>query len=193
MGFMHSIYGVGALIAPLLATYFAEHYPDRFFMHYSVSTSLALFQTAAVALTFRLKPIDELVPPRVQSSNEDKGIELGKADEEATDEAPPPATMATIFRTPMIQLMGLFLLVYIGLEVTMSGWIVTYLEVMRDSGPKAGYVSSGFFGGQSMVVAKGWLTIAEQLFFALRPGLTAGRLLLLPVTAKLGDELAVYV
>lgn len=160
MGFMHSMYGVGALIAPLLATYFAAHYPDRFFMHYSVSTTLALFQTVAVALTFRLKPIDELVPPRIhqsQSASEGKPIELGKYNNDDTsndnddDDPLPPATMSTIFRTPMIQLMSLFLLVYIGLEVTMSGWIVTYLEVMRDSGPKAGYVSSGFFGGEHTV------------------------------------------
>ena len=29
-----------------------------------------------------------------------------------------------------------------------SGWIVTFLMIVRGGGPSAGYVSTGFFGGK---------------------------------------------
>ena len=32
-------------------------------------------------------------------------------------------------------------------EVTIGGWIVTYIIQVRGGGPSSGYVSSGFFGG----------------------------------------------
>ena len=65
-----------------------------------------------------------------------------------------------------VHLLAMFLMVYIGIEVTIggitfftqmiaqqrvdiceSGWIVTFLMIVRDAGPSAGYVSTGFFGG----------------------------------------------
>jgi fucose permease len=32
-------------------------------------------------------------------------------------------------------------------EVTIGGWIVTYIIQVRGGGPSSGYISSGFFGG----------------------------------------------
>jgi len=55
-------------------------------------------------------------------------------------------------------------------EVTISGWIVTYVIQVRHGGPSSGYISAGFFGG-----------------------LTAGRVVLLWVNEKIGERLAIYV
>ena len=66
--------------------------------------------------------------------------------------------------------MAFFILVYVGVEVTIGlvpfaalsssltnklrlpdrGWIFTYLLTERGGGPSSGYVSSGFFGGLTL-------------------------------------------
>ena len=56
-------------------------------------------------------------------------------------------------------------------EVTLGGWIVTYIIEVRGGGPSSGYISSGFFGGltfgrvallwvNSKVV---WLIVLDQI------------------------------
>ncbi|KDE07771.1 hypothetical protein MVLG_02041 [Microbotryum lychnidis-dioicae p1A1 Lamole] len=44
----------------------------------------------------------------------------------------------------------LFILVYVGAEVSMGGWIVTFLIDNRNGGPSAGYVATGFWGGLTL-------------------------------------------
>jgi fucose permease len=46
-----------------------------------------------------------------------------------------------------LHIMVAFVFVYVGAEVTVGGWIVTFLIAERGGGAEAGYVSSGFFGG----------------------------------------------
>ena len=74
-----------------------------------------------------------------------------------------------MFKLKSLHLMAVFILIYIGVEVTLggqtyaapsmahllmliilrpfTGWIVTYVIDLRGGGPSAGYISSGFFGG----------------------------------------------
>jgi hypothetical protein len=52
-----------------------------------------------------------------------------------------------IFRIKAVHLLAVFAIVYIGIEVTIGGWIVTYIIEERGGGHSAGYISSGFFGG----------------------------------------------
>jgi fucose permease len=72
-------------------------------------------------------------------------------------------------RNKTVHLLALFLVVYIGVEVTIGGiimfalrrcstnhvttltqgWIVTFLMLVRGGGPSSGYVSTGFFGGKT--------------------------------------------
>ncbi|OJT08117.1 hypothetical protein TRAPUB_972 [Trametes pubescens] len=42
--------------------------------------------------------------------------------------------------------MALFIFTYVGVEVTIGGWIVTYVINERHGGANSGYISSGFFG-----------------------------------------------
>ncbi|GAA6010038.1 hypothetical protein JCM10207_007529 [Rhodosporidiobolus poonsookiae] len=64
---------------------------------------------------------------------------------------------------------SLFVFLYVGSEVSMGGWVVTFLIENRDGGPDAGYVATGY-----------WL------------GLFLGRLLLNPVTAWVGEQRSIY-
>ena len=80
-----------------------------------------------------------------------------------------------------VHLLAAFLMVYIGIEVTIgginsfpqivaqqmadnckSGWIVTFLMIVRDGGPSSGYVSTGFFGGK--LLSNSSLSCAELFF-----------------------------
>ncbi|KAF9034213.1 MFS general substrate transporter [Hymenopellis radicata] len=75
-----------------------------------------------------------------------------------------------------VHLLAAFTMVYVGAEVTIGGWIVTFIQTVRGGGASSGYISSGFFGG-----------------------LMAGRLVLLWVNQKvssigleLGDRIAMF-
>ena len=63
-----------------------------------------------------------------------------------------------------------------------SGWIVTFLMVVREGGPSSGYVSTGFFGGKYRIIPFFCPPCTELLFFPL--GLTLGRVILVEVTKK---------
>jgi fucose permease len=68
-----------------------------------------------------------------------------------------------------VHLLATFIFIYVGIEVTIGGWIVTYIIEERGGGPSAGYISSGFFGG-----------------------LTLGRILLLWVNEKVGERRVIF-
>jgi len=52
-----------------------------------------------------------------------------------------------VMRHKLLHIMVAFVFVYVGTEVTVGGWIVTFIIDERGGGAEAGYVSSGFFGG----------------------------------------------
>ncbi|KAJ3549069.1 hypothetical protein NMY22_g1015 [Coprinellus aureogranulatus] len=69
-----------------------------------------------------------------------------------------------------VHYLAFFVLVYVGVEVTIGGWIVTYIIQERNGGPSSGYISSGFFGG-----------------------LTLGRVALLPINRWIGEHRVFYI
>ncbi|KAF5381330.1 hypothetical protein D9615_008381 [Tricholomella constricta] len=69
-----------------------------------------------------------------------------------------------------VHLLAFYILVYVGVEVTIGGWIVTFIIEERNGGPSSGYISAGFFGG-----------------------LMFGRVALLWVNEKIGERLAIFV
>jgi fucose permease len=50
-----------------------------------------------------------------------------------------------------VHLLAFFILVYVGVEVTIGGWIVTYIIDVRGGDASSGYISAGFFGGKELV------------------------------------------
>ena len=61
-----------------------------------------------------------------------------------------------------------------------SGWIVTFLMIVRGGGPSSGYVSTGIFGGKYLIIPL--FPCLLNFFFSL--GLTLGRVVLVEVTKK---------
>jgi len=69
----------------------------------------------------------------------------------------------------VVQLCAIWALVYVGVEFTIGGWIVTYIQNERGGGETTGYISTGFFAG-----------------------LALGRVLLLRVNRWLGETRAMF-
>ncbi|CAK5262018.1 unnamed protein product [Mycena citricolor] len=57
------------------------------------------------------------------------------------------STFRQIMTMKTVHLIAAFILIYVGVEVTIGGWIVTYIIEVRGGGRSSGYVSAGFFGG----------------------------------------------
>ncbi|KAL0574334.1 hypothetical protein V5O48_007616 [Marasmius crinis-equi] len=154
MGLLHAVYGVGAFAAPLVSTQFSQL--ERWSFHYLCSLGIALINTALIIAVFRFKTQDECLARIGQSA--------GERDQENAH-----GTFKQILTHRNVHLMAFFILVYVGVEVTIGGWIVTFVIRERHGGPSSGYVSSGFFGG-----------------------LALGRVVLLWINALLGERNAMF-
>ena len=88
----------------------------------------------------------------------------------SVDEESPWKKFGQMMIHKAVHLLALFLMVYIGVEVTIggiicsllhhcfnrswmtqSGWTASFLMLIRGGGPSSGYVSTGFFGGKHLV------------------------------------------
>ncbi|KAK7677635.1 hypothetical protein QCA50_019326 [Cerrena zonata] len=130
-GFLHGSYGLGAFIAPLVATNFATK--ERWYFHYLISAAIGISTTAVLLYVFRLKNQDDIM------------VEAGHAVAEVDNTR--ENKYKQIFGLRTVHLLSIWALIYVGVEVTLGGWIVTFIEQKRGGGTSAGYISSGFFGG----------------------------------------------
>jgi hypothetical protein len=157
---------VGALASPLVATQFSEL--KHWNYHYLTSLGIGVVNLLLVVYYYRFKPIEKLFsdvgyieatveepvasPTETGMERELHHIDLEQIDADTTVVAAPKSSgsankMGRIVRDPVVLLVCLWAFIYVGTEVTIGGWIVTFLREVRGAGPSAGYVSSGFFGG----------------------------------------------
>ncbi|KAF9242916.1 MFS general substrate transporter [Melanogaster broomeanus] len=146
--------GAGALSSPLVATQFSQLH--RWSFHYLTCLGLALINTFVLIFVFRLKRKDECL------------AEIGISAE--SKDASKHSHLRQIFALKDVHLLATFILVYVGAEVTIGGWMVTYIIDVRGGGPSSGYISTGFFGG-----------------------LMIGRVALLWVNKKIGERRALFI
>lgn len=154
MGLLHAAYGFGALVAPLVSTQFSQM--TRWSFHYLASMGLGLSSVVVQIAVFRFKTHDECMV-RIGQPPQEKGVST-------------ESNFKQIFRLKNMHILAAFILIYVGVEVTIGGWIVSYVIDERGGGPDSGYISSGFFAG-----------------------LMIGRLLLLWVNEKVGEWLVIFI
>ncbi|TFY51343.1 hypothetical protein EVJ58_g10619 [Rhodofomes roseus] len=155
MGIMHAVYGLGGLCSPLVATQFSGQRHWSF--HYLTSLGVASINTAVLVAVLRFRTQDECL------------AEIGQQPPETTSGSN-EGKYRQIFRLRALHLLALFIFIYVGIEVTVGGWIVTYVIDVRAGGPSSGYISSGFFGG-----------------------LTLGRVALLWVNKAVGERYVIFI
>ncbi|KAA1472113.1 MFS general substrate transporter [Dentipellis sp. KUC8613] len=154
MGILHATYGVGALSSPLVATQFAQLH--RWSFHFFVSLGIALLSTAVLCVVFRFRTQEECLAQIGLVNEEEGSIDDNK--------------FYQIFRLKALHVLAFFILVYVGTELTIGGWIVTYISQVRGGGASSGYISSGFFGG-----------------------IVVGRTLLLWVNKRVGERIVIFI
>ncbi|KZO93805.1 MFS general substrate transporter [Calocera viscosa TUFC12733] len=125
---LHAGYGIGAFASPLAATQLAQM--PHWSFQYLIAACLGVIEITLFCLVFRFKTQAELLGTPVHPDGGNK--------------------YRQILRIRNVHLLSFFILVYVGLEVSIGGWIVTYLVQLRGAGPSAGYVSSGFWGGLAL-------------------------------------------
>ncbi|CUA69842.1 Glucose/mannose transporter GlcP [Rhizoctonia solani] len=160
MGLLHAVYGAGAFLSPLVATQFAQL--PRWSFHYLTSLGLSVTNAAVLFIVFKLRTQREVM-----------GLPSSKSTLDYTEEHQNSSSggkYKEIFTSRAVQLVAFFIWLYVGVEVTIGGWIVTFLIDERGGGASVGYVSSGFFGG-----------------------LMLGRVVLLWVNEKIGERRVIYV
>ncbi|KAJ7276082.1 MFS general substrate transporter [Mycena haematopus] len=145
--------GAGALSSPLLATQFAQMRHWSF--HYLISLGFALSNVIILTLTFRGRTLDECL------------VLIGQTAGEANTSD--HSNFRQILSLKSVHILAFFTLIYVGVEVTIGGWITTYIIDVRHGGPSSGYISSGFFGG-----------------------IMVGRLALLWLNQKVGEQRVLY-
>lgn len=206
LGFTHFLYGVGALSSPLAAIPFLHEGRKGIAFQYffCVSLGLATVVLTLVTVAFRLQRDEHVqgptegdvvetaikLQPRATEDQKDGGAVTPDAGPRSLDLMPtanilgaelhpvPAPTdtrsgfhkLGAVVKQGKVVLLSFFTLVYVGTEVTVGGWSSTFLLEVRNQQTSANAIVSGFWAG-----------------------IAFGRILLIPVTAWLGEELAVLV
>ncbi|KAF9448127.1 MFS general substrate transporter [Macrolepiota fuliginosa MF-IS2] len=134
MGVFHAFYGLGALSSPFVATQFSQM-PRHWAFYYLTTLGVAVSNTVVLTVVFGSKGLDECL----RLIGEDT-----EANEKDTRER---SSFNQVFRIKAVHFLAFFVLFYVGIEVSVGGWIVTFMLNVRGGGPNTGYISSGFFAG----------------------------------------------
>ncbi|KOS19538.1 Bypass of stop codon protein 6 [Escovopsis weberi] len=154
LGLMHGAYGLGATVGPLVATAMVTKFGFPWYTYFYV-----MIGANAVGVVFGTTSFWTATGAAYRER---------RAKENAGKEAIP---LSTVLKGVTVWLLAIFLLGYVGTEVSLGGWIPTFMiEVRHVSGFLAGLTSTLF-----------WL------------GLTMGRVVLGFVTGRVGERLAIIV
>lgn len=157
LGFLHGFYGAGATVAPTIATTLITEGGLEWYSWYYFMIGFAFLE-----LCTSLHAFWKETGARFREANPRTTGSGGSRLKEATMQM--PAARVT-------WLSAIFLLGYVGIEVALGGWIVTFMRNVRDGASFAsGMTATGF-----------WL------------GITVGRLVLGFITPRIGEKLAVSI
>ncbi|KAL2135616.1 hypothetical protein VTI74DRAFT_7763 [Chaetomium olivicolor] len=160
LGFLHGAYGLGATIGPLIATAMVTRGGLEWYKFYYVM--IALDGAALLLLVGAFwRATGQVHREKMRLAN---GGGVGEEEGKRT-------TTRTVLMSPITWLVALFLLGYVGAEVSLGGWIVTFMLRVRHAEPFIAGLTVTFF----------WL------------GLTIGRVVLGFVTGRIGEKLAITV
>ncbi|KAL6408836.1 MFS transporter [Ilyonectria robusta] len=130
-GFMHSCYSIGALIAPLIATSLVVTYDLPWYTYYYIMVGIAVVEFIGTSINFWHKTGAVY---NAEHAHESSGA--------GTREA---------LKSKVTWLASLFFFAYMGVEVGLGGWIVTFMLKVRNASAYASGASvSGFWAGQAL-------------------------------------------
>lgn len=134
---MHAIYGFGATVSPLVSTEFVKQLRSTVYYYFAVSLGLALFTSFTLFAVFRLRTEDQIVgrrTPEITSADENvvdapigesSGEKRDREIQERRDAGSSGNKMKRIMKTPAVHFMAFYIMIYVGVEVTIGGWAVS--------------------------------------------------------------------
>ncbi len=153
LGFLHGFYGLGATLSPLIATTMITKANLGWWTFYYI-----MIGGAAIELAVSVAAFWPETGAKFRSENPRTSDKKGGRTKEALS-------------SRITWILSFFLLGYVGVEVALGGWIVTFMLEIRKSNPfSSGMSATGF-----------WL------------GITLGRVILGFVTPRIGEKLAITV
>jgi MFS transporter, FHS family, L-fucose permease len=159
LSMMNVFYGIGAVIGPIL-----------------VGVSLGIWQTALPAVA-SVSILLLLLLPVTRGLQKGHRELLARAEEDAQDRE--PTGQGKLYRSPLLWLMAALLMVYVGTEVGIGGWIATYTHrTTLIPTETAALVASGFYlaltGGRLVGAALGTRLRSEQILMVSLLGAVVG-------------------
>ncbi|KFA68299.1 hypothetical protein S40285_07219 [Stachybotrys chlorohalonatus IBT 40285] len=144
-GFMHAMYSVGALFAPLVATNMIVSAGLPWYTYYYVMIGVSVLEWVGLTITFWHKTGAVY---RAEHAREDNSTSAGTRD---------------AVRSKATWLLALFFFTYMGVEVGIGGWVVTFMLRVRNATPYASGISAtGFWAG--MTVGRAGLGFVTERF-----------------------------
>lgn len=190
LGAAHGSYGIGGIVGPIMATALASH-GIRWSRFYLITLAIRVVCFAFAAWAYRgyeQEPTSKFSVSLERLASRQRASENGE-----------PSKLQLLKRAlenKSTFIGALFLFAYQGAEVSISGWVISYLISYRGGDPsKVGYVTSGFWGGITLgrfVLSHAALKIGEKRFvYFLVAGSIAFQLLIWFVPNVIGDAVAV--
>ncbi|KAK8119459.1 Major facilitator superfamily transporter [Apiospora kogelbergensis] len=156
LGAMHGSYGIGGTVGPIIATTIVTVGHTVWSRYYFLTLSLALVNLVFAAWAFWAYEHEDAsaLPTTTAATAAAPAVDSGSA-------------MFAAFKSKVVVLGALFIFAYQGAEVSISGWVISFLMTERPSSgvdpSSIGYVTAGFWAG-----------------------ITLGRFLLSPLASRVG-------
>ncbi|KAI0439519.1 MFS general substrate transporter [Xylaria telfairii] len=166
LGTMHGTYGIGGTIGPLIATSIVSKLgPSAWNRYYLLSISIAAVNALSYLWSF-WNYENEISSSEANSSP----LTVSSTGAQTTAPRAELSAMLRAFKSRVVLLGATFIFAYQGAEVSISGWVISFLIATRNGDPTSvGNVTSGFWGG-----------------------ITLGRFALSPIGARVGEKRFVY-
>ncbi|OAL19576.1 hypothetical protein AYO22_09738 [Fonsecaea multimorphosa] len=133
-GVLHSCYSLGALFAPLIATSMIVHAKLPWYTFYYFMTGASALEFVGLSMMFWHKTGRVY---RIEHLRDDTGAQGGR--------------MKEALKSKITWICSAFFFTYMGIEVGLGGWIVTFMLRVRSASPSAsGYSGTGFWAGQAL-------------------------------------------
>lgn len=171
LGVFHGCYGIGGILGPLLATALVST-GRNWTTFYFITLAIAAVNCICAYWTSRgyEKALSDPSQLQLSPSHQQAGEE--EEEEEETNKLSRLRTLLKALRNRTTLLGAAFIFAYQGAEVSISGWILSFLLQTRphpaSQSPSLGYITSGFWAG-----------------------ITLGRFVLSHLAGRLGERVAV--
>lgn len=192
LGAMHGSYGLGGTLGPLIATVMVTKGGLSWSRYYLLPLSMTVFNLFFAAWSFWHY---EAEPGQSLLSNAER---IASRTQGSNNQPRQFSAMAKAFKSKTVILGALFVFAYQGAEVSISGWVISFLIATRHGNPAAvGYVTAGFWGGITIgrfVLSHTAHKIGEKRFvYGMAIGAAIFELLVWFVPNVIGDAVALAI